>query len=55
MTNEELRELVFMALGEASVCWKQIPYGDYGEFDSERAVVIGERLIAQLQTGCTDA
>lgn len=44
---DKLRELIFTALGAASVCWK----GDTtpeGAFDSERATEIGEQLIKDL-------
>lgn len=40
--NEKLRELVFMAIGEASMCWSEVPSGI---FESTRAKKIGDKLI----------
>lgn len=43
ITTEE--ELIFTALGEASMCWSETPSG---VFDSTRAQQIGEKLYADL-------
>ena len=40
--NEKLRELVFMAIGEASMCWSEVPSGI---FESTRAKKIGDKLM----------
>ena len=40
---EEIREKVFQALGQASMCWDMTPVG---VFDSDRAKRIGEELIS---------
>lgn len=42
---EEIREFVFTALGEASMCWSETPTGT---FQSDKASEIGEVLIAKL-------
>jgi len=42
---EEIREKVFQALGQASMCWDMTPVG---VFDSSRAKRIGEELITAL-------
>lgn len=42
-----LEEAVFQALGAASVCWSESPTG---EFDSERAKAIGDRLVGWINT-----
>ena len=44
--NEKCRELVFQALGEASMCWKPSPSTEI--FDSTKCEGVGERLIAAL-------
>lgn len=43
----DLKSLVFEALGEASTCWSNL--AGAGVFDSDRALAIGERLLAQLE------
>lgn len=40
--EDKLKELVFTALGEASMCWNPQPSKQV--FDSTRAVKIGEEL-----------
>ncbi len=46
---EKLRELIFIALGEASVCWKNRDIlNEAGEFDSTQATRIGEQLIKDI-------
>ena len=40
--EDKLKELVFTALGEASMCWNPQPSNQV--FDSTRAVKIGEEL-----------
>ena len=44
--EEELRRLVFEALGEASMCWSERPKG---VFDSVHAKRIGDELIAAIK------
>ena len=41
-----LKELVFQALGEASMCWVERPKG---VFDSDHAKEVGERLVADIK------
>jgi hypothetical protein len=41
-----LRDVVFQALGEASMCWSQKPRG---RFDSGYAARIGERVMAAIE------
>ena len=43
--KDEIREKVFTAIGEASMCWEPIPTG---VFDSTAAQKVGERLVADL-------
>lgn len=43
---KELEKLVYQALGEASMCWSQVPKGI---FQSNKAVEIGEKLIKAIQ------
>jgi hypothetical protein len=45
MNEREIREKVFQALGQASVCWDIIPVG---VFDADKAKQIGEDLIIAL-------
>ena len=40
------RELIFIAVGEASMAWTNTPTGN---FDSFKAVEIGEKLICDLE------
>jgi len=42
----DLEELVFQALGEASMCWSERPKG---VFDSDYAKEVGERLVADIK------
>ena len=44
---EELKEKVFQALGEATMCWNPRP--SLQVFDSTRAVEIGERLWKEIK------
>lgn len=41
-----LKDAVFQALGEASMCWSDIPAG---VFDSIHAAAIGDRLMATIE------
>lgn len=41
----DLASIVFQALGEASMCWDQVPAG---VFDSTKAKEIGERLMRRI-------
>lgn len=43
---KELEKLVYQALGEASMCWSQVPKGI---FQSNKAVEIGKKLINAIQ------
>ena len=40
------KELIMTAIGEASMCWSETPTG---VFDSEKAVVIGEKLLQDIK------
>lgn len=42
MNKEQLQKIVFEALGEASMCWSEIPQG---VFESTRALEIGNRIM----------
>ena len=44
-TIQELREKVFTAIGEASMCWIPTPQGI---FDSTRAEKVGRRLVDEI-------
>lgn len=46
--HSKLAELVFTALGEASMCWSETPSG---VFQSERAARVGDDLIAAIRSG----
>jgi hypothetical protein len=41
-----IQEEVMTAIGEASMCWSETPSG---VFESERAIAIGQRLIALIK------
>jgi len=41
-----IKEKIFLALGEVSVCWSEIPNGI---FDSTKAVQIGETLYNDIE------
>ena len=43
----KLEELVFQALGEASMCWDETPKG---VFESSKAKEIGEKLLRSIRT-----
>lgn len=45
MTKEKLRELVFINLGQASMCWSEIPKG---VFNSTKAVELGEEIMKAI-------
>lgn len=45
--TNNLKELIFQALGEASMCWSETPLG---VFDSTRAKAIGDRVVDSLTT-----
>ncbi len=42
----KLEELVFQALGEASMCWSERPKG---VFDSDHAKEVGHKLVAAIK------
>lgn len=44
--DEHLERLIFEALGEASMCWKERPRG---EFDCAMAKDVGDRLIDTIK------
>jgi hypothetical protein len=43
---QEIRELIFCALGEAAMCW--IPTPSDSKFNSQKMIGVGERLIRDL-------
>jgi hypothetical protein len=43
--DKKLRELIFTALGEASMCWDETPKG---VFDASHAKEIGEKLYTEI-------
>lgn len=45
MTRKQFRELVGIAIGEASMCWSEIPSGI---FDSTRASLLVDRIVNEL-------
>ena len=44
--TEDLNRIVFEAIGEASMCWKEIPTGT---FDSQKAEKVALQLIADIK------
>jgi hypothetical protein len=46
LTPDRLRELVFMSLGEASMCWSETPGGTFDDIHASR---IGERLMSAIE------
>ena len=49
--KDEIREKIFTAIGEASMCWNPIPTG---VFDSTAAQKVGERLVTNLASAVED-
>jgi hypothetical protein len=47
---EKLRELVFISLGEVSMCWSERPRG---VFDDVKACEIGETLMKAIESHVT--
>lgn len=45
--DDKLREIVFLALGQASMCW--LPNTGSLEFDSTEAVEVGNKLIKDIE------
>lgn len=45
MTAEKLKEIIFINLGAASMCWSEIPKG---VFDSTRAEQLGNEIIESV-------
>ncbi len=43
---EDINEIIFQAIGEASMCWDPIPIG---VFDSSKAKEIGDKLISKIK------
>ena len=46
--TDNLKSLVFIALGEASMCWSEIDKA--GIFESSRCAEIGDRLVAEINS-----
>lgn len=46
-TESEARELIALAIGQASMCWETLEIG--GIFQSEKAVEIIEELLIDLE------
>ena len=44
--EQEIDQIVYEAIGRASMCWSEIPSG---VFDSTKAKEIGDELIAKLK------
>ena len=51
MTQNELQSIVFQGLGEASMCWSEIPQG---VFDSVYAVRIGDAIMDAIEQYCAE-
>ena len=45
--DDKLREIVFLALGHASMCW--LPNTGSLEFDSTEAIKVGDKLIKDIE------
>lgn len=45
-THTPLNDIVFQAIGEASMCWSEVPTG---VFDSTRAKKIADELISKIE------
>lgn len=46
LKKEQLNTLVFVALGEASMCWSKAPKG---EFNSDKALLVGNKLVEDIE------
>ena len=46
MNKEKLTELVYISLGRASMCWSEIPRGD---FDSTKAAELGKEIMNAIE------
>lgn len=46
--TDNLKSIVFMALGEASMCWSNIDKA--GVFESSRCEGVGNRLLAEINS-----
>ena len=46
--SDNLKSLVFIALGEASMCWSDIDKA--GVFESSRCAEIGHRLVSEINS-----
>lgn len=44
--KEKLETLIFVALGEASMCWSETPKGI---FNSDKAKLVGEKLVEDIE------
>lgn len=42
MTEEKLKQIIFTNLGQASMCWSEIPKG---VFDSSKAEMLGYEIL----------
>lgn len=46
MTNEKLKEIIFMNLGAASMCWSEYPKG---VFNSTKAEQLGDEIVEAVK------
>jgi hypothetical protein len=46
MNKEKLREIIFISLGRASMCWSETPRG---EFDSTTAAELGKEIMDAVE------
>ena len=46
MNKEKLREIIFISLGRASMCWSEVPRG---VFDSTTAAELGEEIVKAIE------
>lgn len=45
MNRDELRSMLLVAFGEASMCWSETPSG---VFDADKAIEIADLLVARI-------
>ena len=48
MNKEKLTELIYINLGQASMCWSEIPKG---VFDSTKAAELGQEIMDAIEKG----
>ena len=46
MSEEKLREIVFINIGQASMCWSEFPKG---VFNSKKAKELGDEIIIAIK------